>query len=329
MNQILSVDIPKKTKRIHGKSQKANIKSVIRFFCITTIIFSITIIGVGIWSIMKNSSENKNEITNNQNLDIPKIYVVQNSSELEVDITTKSPIASVKYRWNNEEIQEQEGDGNNQLSINIPIPAGTNVFKIQVTDEQGKSNEFSNSYEGTGEEQTSNNTQTQEQTTQSNEPNINLNFAERTNYLNVNCEEEKKIKSITYFYDNNEPKVNEVNDNKATIQIPVNQGEHILTIKVTYEDNTEKQISKKLYFPVVEKAQLSTDGNSIILKASDVRKITKVKINLNGEDLPEETVNSEKFEKSIQLKEGENKIILTVFNTDGLSITKGTKYEKK
>ena len=90
-----------------------------------------------------------------------------------------------------------------------------------------------------------------------------------------------------------------------------------------------------MYFPVVEKVQLSEDGNSFVIRASDAMKINKVKMNFNGTETIEE-VNSENYNKTLQLQDGENRLILTVYsyygkdenNPNGVSITTKTRWIK-
>lgn len=314
MNQILSVEMPKKNNKTYRKNNgngKASTKSVIIFFCMILLIFGIAMIGLGVYSKLKDNTEEKPVPTSET--DKPRIDISQNASELDIEVTAKSEISKVEYKWNDGELIEENGNGTDEFNISVKIPSGENTFTIKATDINGIENQYSNSYVGP----------------ENAEPNANLSFISATNKLKIICEEEQIITSIKYHYDNEDEKTTQVNNTKAEIEIPIKQGKHTLTVNVQYEDGTEKETSKKVYFPIVERVKVSQDMSSFIINASDERKITKVEINFNGEDLPVEQVNSETFEKTLQLKDGENRLILTVYNSDGVSITTRTRWEKK
>lgn len=317
MNQILSIEMPKSnskktTNRSRG-NKKASTKSVITFFCIMLLIFGIAMVGLGIYSILNNKKENR-QIQPTSESDKPRIDISQNASELDVEISSQNEISKIQYKWNDGEVTEEQGNGEETVNLTVKIPSGTNTFNIKAIDINGIESEYSHEYVYGG--------------TENDEPNANLSFDADANKLKIVCNEQQKITNIVYHYDNEQEVTTEINDIDGQVEIPIKQGEHNLTVKVSYEDGTSKQMSKKVYFPIVERVQPTEDRNGLVLKASDKRKITKVKINFNGEELPEEEVNSEKFEKTLQLKEGENKLILTVYNSDGVSITTRTKCVK-
>lgn len=317
MNQILSVEMPKnntkKASRRNSGNGKASTKSVIIFFCIILLIFGIALAALGVYSYLNKETENNQIIQPTSETEKPRIDISQNASELDIEVSSQNKISKIQYKWNDGDIIEENGNGEEILSFVVNIPNGTNTFYIKVTDINGVENEYSNEYVyGGGYE----------------EPNANLSFDEASNKLKIVCNEDIKITNIVYHYDNEQEVNTEINDTDGEVEIPIKQGEHNLTVKVMYEDGNTKQMSKKVYFPIVEKVQPTEDRNGLVLKASDKRKITKVKINFNGQDLPEEEINSETFEKTLQLQEGENRLILTVYNSDGVSITTKTRCVK-
>ena len=324
MNQILSVDMPKQTRKTYKESKKASTESVIKFFGIVLLLFGILMVFIGIFSMIRKNNSSSNQVTvNNDAIDIPQISVIQNGTELEVEITGKSSISKVQYRWNNEEIKEQLGNGE-KLNITVKIPEGTNEFKIRAIDSNGKQNQLAETYTSTATPQ--DNTSNQE------ELNARLIVkSSKINNITIYCEEEKIIKSLIYYYDDDQPTSTDINNKIAKVEIPVNQGEHKLTVKVIYEDSTEKETAHNVYCPTLEKPKLLEDKSGFIFTAIGYEKhlIEKVTININGEVKTEENINSEKYEKTVQFKDGQNKIIITVENKEGISITKGLTYEKK
>ncbi len=323
MNQILSVEMQNNNSR--GKKNfnigegKASTKSVIMFFCIILIVFGLTLSSLGVYSKINSGNENQPVIVDNpdiQETDKPKIEAIQNASEVEVEVSSKNVISKVEYRWNNEEAIQADVDGSNLISFDISdIPSGTNTLTIIATDDKGATETFTKEYVG-------------EQ-----EANAKLQFVEDTGKLILICQEEKVISTISYNYDDEEPKTQQVNNTQAELEIAdIRQGEHVLTVTVTYQDGSSRKKVKRIYFPKVEKVKVPLDGNYAIVAASDVRKIKEVRINLNGVDLPTETVNKEQFEKTLTTEngivQGENRLIVKVINTDGVSITKRTKWTK-
>ncbi|MBR0428321.1 MAG: hypothetical protein IJK18_09030 [Clostridia bacterium] len=306
MNQILSVEMPKKKSKVKsskGQGNKASTKSVVIFFSIVLLLFGISLIGISLYSML---GKNKTS-TSNAQIGLPRIDVTQNATELEIDISCASEIASIEYQWEEKPKQEVAVRGKKSTDLTVSIPSGTNIFTIKVTDVDNNSSEFSKEYVG------------------AKEPNITA-FGQKENKIIISCQETQTIKFISYNYDEKDDQVKEINNTAGTIEIDALEGEHELTIKVGYEDGTVGRISKKIYIPTIK---IGTDGansryTKFIINASDSRTIDKVKINFNG-TIIEEQINDMTYTKEIPLQPGEpgsNKMIITVYNKDGMSITK-------
>ena len=307
MNQILSVDNPKKNKNKFGREgNKASIKSIVIFFCIILIVFGIAVTALGIYSLNNNKSI---KLTDNNNHNM-RIDVIQNATELEIEVTSKNEIAKVEYGWNDEEKQEVSGEGKNVLSINVRIPGGNKTLNVIATDVNGETREYSNQYVGPKEPKK-----------------ILLAESENENKISVTCEEEQNLSYISYFYDEEEEKKIEVSGTSAQVEIDVKEGEHVLTVRVGYADGTVAQIFKKVYIPTIE-VGLTQDLQRFTIKITDPRKITKLTAKFNEQEVTID-VNNEIFENTLPLQNGENKLILTAYNTDGGKIIKKIRYVKK
>ena len=304
MNQILSVEMPKNSAngRKSHNSQKASLKSVLIFFGIVLILFGIALLGVGLYLKLGN---NNNSVVPTDTTNKPRIDIIQNASQLEIDISSENQIASVQYKWNDEEYTQGQTNGTNSVTINIDsIPAGTNTLTVIAKDINGISTEYSNQYVGDEEAK------------------VGLRFDKTTGVLTAISQEEKIVKSIAYSYDDGEEVIQDI-DADSQVPIEIKQGEHDLNIRVIYEDGTTKQRKQKIYFPVVD-INRNSDYTKFEISASDVRNITKVIINFNGQETEEE-VNATKYTKQIELQAGEpgsNKLICTIYNGDGVAITK-------
>ena len=180
MNQILSVEMPKKKSKLRnkgGQGNKASTKSVVIFFSVVLIIFGIGLIGVSIYSML---GKNKQVVSKTQ-ANLPRIDVTQNATELEIEISCDSQISSIEYNWEGKETKQVNADGKSSMDLTLDIPSGANIFTMKVTDINGKTNEYSKQYVG------------------GKEPNITT-FAPKTgeNKIIITCEETQIIKSISY-----------------------------------------------------------------------------------------------------------------------------------
>ena len=303
MNQILSVEMPK--KKVGKTENKASIKTVVIFFSIVLLVFGISVIALGFYSL-----SNKKEVVSVDNTPQKiRIDAIQNATEIEIEVQSENEIASVEYGWDDEEKQVVSGDGKNALSINIRIPGGNKTLYVKVTDVNEEIKEYSNQYVGPKE------------------PNkIQLAESEKENKILVTCEEEQNLSYISYFYDDEEEKKIDVSGTSGQIEIDVREGEHVLTVRVGYADGTVAQIFKKLYVPNVE-VKVTQDLQRFTILITDPRKITKLTANFNGQEITLD-VNNEVFNNTLPLQNGENRLILTVYNTDGGKIIKKIRYVK-
>lgn len=321
MNQILSVELNKNKSKKKNDPNKADIKSVMIFFSIFLIIFGLTTTSLGIYSTMKK--ENSNQVASNDNMtsnDNIKIDVAQNASVLELEVLADYSITSIEYSWNGEETKSLSVDGSSNITAEIDVPSGTNLLKVVAKDANGNTKEFEKNYVGENIE----------------EPNIvifeetynNENFKDQ---LEIKISEETNIKSISYYYDDDEPTTEEVNATKFTFNIDIKTGEHKLTIQELDVDGNEKKATKTVYIPDVN-VSASNDYSELKITATgkdnENGMISKVHINFNDEESDINDINSATFERTLESKDGENRLIIEVYNNSGLKITKRIRWEK-
>lgn len=300
MNQILSVEMKKNNR---SENKKLNIKSVIIFFSIMLIVFAISIILIGIYLKSQNSGtvgENKNYL---------KVEAVLSDTEtLKITTSGENEIEKIVYKWNNEEETQVNGNNQKEMVLDISVPIGNNILKLTVTDVKGNSKTYEKTYVGTVKY----------------EPNIQL--SQNGNTLNVLCNSDKIIDYISYNFDAEDTITQNVNDTSVEIPIEIKniEGEHKLSIIVQNQDGEKYTDSKSIYIPAVT---VVTDQENFIINASDVRGISKVSINFNDE-ISEIDVNDTEYTNNLKLQDGENRLILVVYNSDGLSTTKKIRFIK-
>lgn len=301
MNQILSVEINKSKRK---ENNKLSIKSIVIFFCIMLIIFGGATASIGLFLQSKNNVSSSG--TTNNNL---KVEAVQGDSEtLNITASGENAIDKIIYKWNNEEETQVNGNNQKQMNLDINVPIGNNILKLTVTDVKGNSKTFEKTYVGTVQYK----------------PEIKL--SQDGNILKIACDSEKIIDYISYSFDSEETKTQNISNQNAEIPIEIKNidGEHKLTIIISNQDGEKYQETKSIYIPKVE---IVTDKENFIINASDTRTITKVSINLNGE-ASEKEINDTTYSDELKLQDGENRLILVVYNSDGLSTTKKIRFVK-
>lgn len=310
MNQILSVEMPKNNKsRNRSTSNKANIKTVIIFFCIILILFAIIIGGVGVYSLMnknKASSEKPNHngtITGTQ----AKIDVeVESESKIKIVVTHDKQISKIEYNWNGENTQEISDIGETSYEIPLEVPTGTNTLNVTVTDVNGVKTK----------------NEPKEYTNGNVEDKIKINIIEEKpmkNPIRIKAESNVNISTISYNWDGGEEKQIQINatSTEQSIEVPQTEGKHILNMVAVDVEGKERRETFTIWGDNKPELKLSVESGKLIINASDDQEITKVTVNINGKQR-EATVNKKEFNGSIPLDDGENKIIVTVSNITGV-----------
>ena len=117
MNQILATSNAKtktKTKK-NKRTGPADIKTVVRVFAITMLIFGVFMIGTGSYAIYKdneakNSATTKPVITETLNED---------GTAVTLSVTHDKAIDRIEYSWNNGEVQTITGNGRRRLMATL------------------------------------------------------------------------------------------------------------------------------------------------------------------------------------------------------------------
>ena len=305
MNQILSIEAAQKTK----KRKKGNnsgpmpIKSVLKIFSITLIIFGIFMVGSGSNSMYKNSQIG---IATKPTISVTTL----SEGEIILKIEHNQALAKLTYNWNEEEEIELNENGKRNVEQSIEIPKGTNVLNVYVEDINGQVSTYQRTYTIEGD--------------------ITIDITAEGNNIKISTEAKNGIAYLTYRWDNEEEEKVEVQDytNETSVEIP--KGEHTLTvIAVDYNNQTqtETQKVKGVTKPTLE---IKPEGASnFVIKASDEEGLKKLEITRNGENTQTLDINGDKeFEYKVPIEEGENRLEVTVYNESDLTETVKVKANK-
>lgn len=313
MNQILSVEIEKKKKK-----SKASIKSILIVFSVFLIIFGIGITTTGAYSYYKNISNKENENIVLVNSEPPLITTDRlNANTIKIVVSHDKEIESVWYTLNNEE--EAEISTNRKLNVEktIKLKAGKNTLKVTATDINGKQDVYEGNFDV-------------EETETNEGPTVTL--TPESGKVKAVTESETNIDKILYYWDDDEAnaKTFTINDKKNETLIDVTlEGTHILTIKAIDVEGKQTIKQQKVMGVNKPKLEVTTDGQSFFIKAEDETGLSKIEITLNNNPTITEDLSGNAYTKNINLENGENKLTVKVYNSNGIEQINRVKYTKE
>lgn len=308
MNQILITgeEINKETKK---EKKVVEINKIVIFFAVCITILGICIVFAGIYSKIKT---NQTVEANTK----PVVQIEKNDSNNTVDIKINHirGIKEIKYKWNNEE--ETIINGNNQKDIfeQIELKGGKNTLTVTVVDENNQTVSYQKEY------------------TVGNIPQIKLEAVSNGIKVMINCED--TIQNIKYSWDNeNEQKI-DINDTVYEGIINAPKGQHTLYIVATTTEGIEATKSQLVVGdtePTLNiKADIINGKLSFVVDAEDDEQITKVEIILNEGETQVIDVNDKTYHKEIEMTDGIlNKLMVTVYNVNGLKSTLGASFNNE
>ena len=305
MNQILSTQqeqmLKEQQQNYKQPSNKANIKTIVKVFCILIILFGLTLIGDATYGII--SSRPKLE-------DVPQVTANPIGTKVTITAVGQQPISQLSYKWGQGEETVVQGNGTVELEVTADIPNGNNILNITVTDYYGNIYQFQKQY-------------INEQNDTS-KPTIDISVS--GNMLNITAKDETEMSYLTYQWNDSEPTridLDSSNADKTQIKasVEVLKGQNTLTITAvdsegnsTVQTETIKGANKPTF-------DVSAEGTNIIVNAKDDEGISKISITVDGEttDTGEEPLNLKEVTVTQELTAGTHTITITVTNLSGLT----------
>lgn len=300
MNQILSVEM--ETKKTKKNKEPANIKSILKFFAISLIIFGIFLIGTGSYAVYKN-----NETSKNAKPTMPQISV-ENKSEntILLKVTHDKAIKEVVYNWNGQEKQTIDGENKKYIEKEIEIPSGTNTLSIIATDVNGQTTTPYKKEYKLGS--------------------MNIKIESAGAKVKISVESEKNISYVTYRWDDEDETTVNVNDTAFEQEIETIKGEHKLTVVAVDEDNNTETAEQKVIGVTKPKIEVKLEGyDYYVIKVTDEDGLSKVEFITSDGTETKETTDKE-FEYKIPLKRGdENKLTIKAYKSDDITVEKNVR----
>lgn len=298
MNQILSVESPKKEKKNKAKnSGPVEINTILRFFAIAIMIFGVFMVGSGSYSMYQNSKSDNVLVK-------PTIHIEETSAtEITLQITHNKNLEKVTYHWNNEEDIDLDCTGKKKVEQKIQIPTGDNILYIYAVDINGKE------------------TTHQKQYTLEGDINIEIEEGDKNN-LKIKATGKEKLSYMTYRWDDEEETRIDIDSQETEQTVEIPKGLHTLTVIIVDVNNTTQTKKQEVKGVTKPKVDVTTDGaDNFIIKASDEEGIKKIEFIINESDknvLNLDQVLSledrKEFEYAYPLHDGENKLEIRVYN---------------
>lgn len=155
--------------------------------------------------------------------------------------------------------------------------------------------------------------------------NIEIEFESLLGEVKVKIKSDINLQNITYWWDEDEVTKIETNEKEYEVIIPSKQGTHKLNVEVIDENGGIEKASPTIIGDSEPKVTILTDGvSNYVITASDDEKITKLVIDLNGE-IEEIEVDAKEIEYKVPIPQGDSLIQVTVYNLNGISVTKKAK----
>ncbi len=304
MNQIVITG----EEKVKKPKKKLEVKTIVLFYAISVMILGVCMISSSVYAM------NKINETIEANTK-PQVQVNRNDEEnsLEINVHHIRGIVSLSYRWNEDEETVIEGNNRKELSETIDLLGGINILTISVTEENGQTVSYQKTY------------------TAGNIPEIALEAVSNGVKIIASCED--VIDHITYSWDGQNKETIPVDENNYEGQINAPKGQHTLELEVvttTGAKATKKQLVVGDTAPTVNvEATIIDDKLVFKVDAEDDEGITTIEITLNGGERQTIDVGDTKFHKDIEMVDGLNRLIVTVYNENGLTTTRRVQFNKE
>ena len=308
MNQILSVEMPKNRPGSYKKSNKSDIKTIIIFFCVILILFAIIVAVIG-FNILNKEEKAPNESNTVITGTEPDINIeILSEEKLKIIVSHDKQISSIVYNWNDGDKIEQTDIGEETKEIEVEIPAGTNTLNVSVTDINGVVKNHNSQYTGTEIIE-----------------GPRLVLENDNGNIKISAQSNVEIAYISYNWDGEEEKQIQINDVKTEQIIEVPEGEHTLNVVLVDMNGGETTDAIKTKGDLKPTLDIKRDANNtnIYINATDDEGLLKMTIqDFNTGKIDEYEISGTEYYKAIPLKEGENKLIITVYNINEIKIEK-------
>lgn len=296
--------VENKKKKKYG-SGPADIKSVIRVFLISLIIFGVFYIGQGLYAIYR---ESKGRNTNN----LPVVSIERVNDKAIIIVTSSNEIKYLKYSWNNAEETSIPVNAN-YAEEEIILPIENSVLNVVVEDSLDRAVKFRKQFNLEGIDIT--------------EPTIEVTKQNDDGSIKISATDETEMSYITYkINDEEEIKIEKSATEDKTINyiIKLPRGENRLVVTACDNSGNIGTYEKKIIVSTASTIDLKVENGKLIVTIKDQDGIKDIEVNLNGVKYEAKNVNMKEASFQLELKQGTNTLSIKVTNVNSL-VTAGAR----
>ena len=282
-----------------GKNQRAEIKSIIKIYCLIIIVFAITLIGKSTYAMIMNKAKQSDNVT---------VHALQMNAEVTLTFTATNPISKIVYSWDNNGSSYVSGDGRNNFKKTIEIPYGNPVLTVRVYDCYETEHLYTKTYVNTNADQT--------------KPKLEVSAAPKA--VQITATDDYGISAIMYNWKGKEPVYITADEGATSFTTTVEITETVsdtLTITAIDVNNNQTTIEQKIeasHKPVIA---FSMKDKALTITAKDDVGITNIKVTVDDQIADQSVENYKELSTTINLSSGDHVIKVTVTNANGLVTT--------
>ena len=291
------------------------------------IIFSIILIGEGAWRLYTNL---------NKNVDIikPEIIGTIKSDKTVFNVKSEIGIKEIVYSWNGGVETRIDKSGENNFNFDVENPIGVNELLIKTTDVNGGTVTYNNikivydEDDGLGAPEDDSQTGLIDWETavanDKKEPMVVL-TAEKGKVV-ITASDDVMMSYITYSWNGGEEvKVTGLSEDEKTLSTKVDalKGDNKIKIKAYDKAGNCKELEKDVHGTDGPKISVKKNDGKLIINVTDEYSITKIEYNFNNEEKSIENIEGNNYEFTLDLKDGDNFIIINAYEGNVKSEYKG------
>lgn len=300
MNQILSTENRNSKYNNYKKGGPKDIRSVVKFFAIVLLIFGVFLVINSSYAMMKGEGNKKSSTTSGPTIELEK----KGEDKLLLKVMHEDEIESVTYSWNDENPITVENNNTKFIQKELEIPNGKNTLYVIATDVNGNKKELEEEYELLLD--------------------INIEISISGNNIKVDVTGKEQIENLEYSWDEEEPKVVNVNDTQYSVKIQAPIGEHTLNVKATDINGVVEEKIQQVVGTTKPVVTVKKGNNAYIIKATDEIGLDRIEIT-TMEDGKVTKIQSDgkEFEYNFPVKEGsDNYIEIRAYNVNDVKSKK-------
>ena len=283
------------------KIYNSDIRKILTFFCIFTIMFGMSLIGSGVWGIQLNKPKVE---------DKPQVSLEKVGSRVTIHISTEFPIQYASYRWNSGAETEIPTTGLTEVSASVKVIEGNNILNINVTDKYGNVFHYKQQYIRNTQDDV--------------DPVISV-TSDGAN-ITITATDDKKIAYLSYKWGDEEETIIRADENldttdgkTITVTITARRGSNLLIINAQDADeNMAKPVTYKIQAADAPTIELAYENGALQIHMKDDVGLKTLKVVLDGQEYTTEIENNPlEYTASLPLSSGVHDINITVTNING------------